>query len=173
MTLPYVVVEAGPDALAEARGELGSLGWRVVDRIAEGRREGGLVYALPVTNEDDAAVALFTAIEGVGLLVDAADAPRPVVDRLCDDLRRLGHLDHRVSAAGPLLSDEERALMDLLAGGSSLGAAAAALHLSRRSADRRLAAARAKLGADASGQAATGQAIASYRRRLERLPRPA
>jgi DNA-binding CsgD family transcriptional regulator len=67
-----------------------------------------------------------------------------------------------------MLSVEERALMDLLAAGSTLGAAADALHLSRRSADRRLAAARAKLGADA-----TGSAIAAYRRRLERLPRPA
>ncbi|GAA3827164.1 hypothetical protein [Nocardioides panacisoli] len=168
MTLPYVVVEAGPDALAEARGELGSRGWRVVDHLDIGHREGGLVYALPVASADDAAVALFTAIEGVGLLVDAASAPRPVVDRLCDDLRRLGHLDHRVSGGGPMLTAEERVLMDLLAGGSTLGAAADALHLSRRSADRRLAAARTKLGADA-----TGAAIAAYRRRLDRLPRPA
>jgi DNA-binding CsgD family transcriptional regulator len=173
MTLPYVVVEAGDQALADARGELTSLGWQVVDRLADGPREGGLVYAVPVTGEDDAAVALFTAIEGVGLLVDAAGAPRPVVDRLCDDLRRLGHLDHRVSVSEPLLTAEERALMDLLADGRTLGAAADALHLSRRSADRRLAAARAKLGADATGQAGTGQAIAAYRRRLERLPRPA
>jgi len=167
MTLPFVVVEAGPDVLADARADLCAVGWQVVDRLEDGPRVGGLVLALPVADEDAAAVALFTAIEGVGLLVDAAGADRRVVDRLCDDLRRLGHLDHRVSAHGPLLTAEERAVMDLLADGSTLGAAAEALHLSRRSADRRLAAARTKLGASA-----TGAAIAAYRRRLERLPRP-
>ncbi|UMG94604.1 hypothetical protein [Nocardioides sp. TF02-7] len=165
MALPYVVVEAGPDVLADARAELRSLGWEVVDRLAE-ERAGGLVLALAVRDADEAAVALFTAIEGVGLLVDAR-AERPVIDRLCDDLRRLGHLEHRVAAPGPLLTDDERALLDLLASGSTLGAAATHLHLSRRSADRRLAAARTKLAADT-----TGQAIAAYRRRLDRLPRP-
>lgn len=167
MTLPFVVVEAGPAALADARADLRAVGWQVVDGLDEGRRDGGLVLELPVSDEDGAAVALFTAIEGVGLLVDASPAERPVVDRLCDDLRRLGHLDHRVGGSGPLLQPEERAVMDLLAAGSTLGAAAEALHLSRRSADRRLASARAKLGASA-----TGAAIAAYRRRLERLPRP-
>lgn len=166
MTLPYVVVEAGADVLADARAELSSLGWQVVDGLVEQARPGGLVLALKVRDDDEAAVALFTAIEGVGLLVDAT-AERPVVDRLCDDLRRLGHLEHRVDACGPFLTDDERALLDLLADGSTLGAAATALHLSRRSADRRLAAAKAKLGADS-----TGQAIAAYRRRLDRLPRP-
>lgn len=167
MTLPFVVVEAGPAVLADARADLRAVGWQVVDRLDEGPRAGGLVLALPVADEDAAAVALFSAIEGVGLLVDASTAERRVVDRLCDDLRRIGHLDHRVSASGPLLDEEERAVMDLLAGGSTLGAAATALHLSRRSADRRLASARTKLGASA-----TGAAIAAYRRRLERLPRP-
>lgn len=122
---------------------------------------------MPVVDENDAAVALFSAIEGVGLLVDVGATQRRVIDRLCDDLRRLGHLDHRVSASRSMRTDEERAIMDLLADGATLGAAADALHLSRRSADRRLAAARAKLGASA-----TGQAIPAYRRRLERLPRP-
>jgi DNA-binding CsgD family transcriptional regulator len=166
MTLPYVVVEAGRDVLDDARAELASLGWQVVDSLGDEERAGGLVLSLKVSDADEAAVALFTAIEGVGLLVDAR-AERPVVDRLCDDLRRLGHLEHRVGSSGPFLTEEERALLDLLAGGSTLGAAANALHLSRRSADRRLAAARAKLGAES-----TGQAIASYRRRLDRLPRP-
>ncbi len=163
MTLPYVVVEAGPEALAEARAELNSRGWRVEEPGAIGPE---VVLAVTVTDADDAAVALFLAIEGVGLLVDARPA-RAVIDRLCDDLRRLGHLDHRVDGSGPHLSTDERALLDLLGDGSSLGDAATALHLSRRSADRRLAAARNKLGADS-----TGQAIAAYRRRLDRLPRP-
>lgn len=164
--LPYIVVEAGPDVVADARAELGSLGWDVVDDLGDGRRPGGQVLALTVSDADEAAVALFTALEGVGLIVDAC-AERPVIDRLCDDLRRLGHLEHRVAAGGPLLTGDERALLDLLADGSTLGAAAATLHLSRRSADRRLAAARTKLGAET-----TGQAIAAYRRRLDRLPRP-
>jgi DNA-binding CsgD family transcriptional regulator len=43
------------------------------------------------------------------------------------------------------LTGEERRLLDLLADGRALGEAAETLHLSRRTADRRLAAARGKL----------------------------
>jgi len=158
---PLVVVEAGPAAVEDARGELLALGWSV---SAEPR--AGTVHELAVADEATAVDAVLSAVAGRGLLVDAT-AERSVVDRLCDDLRRLGHLDHRV-AAGAVLSQDQHALLALLAAGESLGTAAARLHLSRRSADRRLAGARTVLGAGS-----TPAAIAAWQRRLARLPRPA
>lgn len=152
MSRPLVVVEAGPEALEDARGELASRGWADVVGVV-------------VEDDPSAARAVLAALEGRALLVDAR-ADRDVLDRLCDDLRRLGHLDHRV-APTDLLTAEQHALLELLAAGATLGEAAERLHLSRRSADRRLAAAREVLAAPT-----TGAAVASYRRRLQRLPEP-
>lgn len=160
---PLVVVEAGPVALADARGELTALGWDVSTDAAAQPPRG--VVELVVADEGQAAEAVLAALRGLGLLVDAR-AERSLVDRLCDDLRRLGPLDHRVEQ-GPVLTEEQHALLALLADGSTLGAAAQALHLSRRSADRRLAAAREVLAAET-----TSAAVAAYRRRLDPLPRP-
>jgi DNA-binding NarL/FixJ family response regulator len=52
-----------------------------------------------------------------------------------------------------VLSAEQRALLGQLLGGATLGQAARALHLSRRTADRRLAAARAALEARTTAEA--------------------
>lgn len=118
------------------------------DRLAAGAR---LVH---VTGREDAVQAVLAAVEGADLVIDAT-AGRDVIDRLCDDLRRLGAVDHRVEAmpAGPELSADERALLAALLDGASLGEAAVALHLSRRTADRRLAAARRALGASSTAEA--------------------
>jgi DNA-binding NarL/FixJ family response regulator len=51
------------------------------------------------------------------------------------------------------LTGEERRLLELLAAGQALGEAAEALHLSRRTADRRMAAARGKLGVRSTAEA--------------------
>jgi DNA-binding CsgD family transcriptional regulator len=58
-----------------------------------------------------------------------------------------------------VLTAEERDLLALLADGQTLGAAARSLHLSRRTADRRLAGARAKLGV-----ASTAEAVVAFTR---------
>lgn len=93
-----------------------------------------------------AADAVLAAVGGTSLVL-LADAPREVIDRLCDDLRRLGDVEHLIApAAEPTLSATERELLAALLAGCSLGEAAQALHLSRRTADRRLASARAALG---------------------------
>lgn len=170
MNLPLVVVEAGAEVLSDAHAELTSLGWEVLEErsVAEpvGARSGTVVWSLTVEDDGSAALAVLAALEGTGLLIDAR-ADRATVDRLCDDLRRLGHLDHRIGDPGPLLTLEERRLLDLLSNGIALGEAAAQLHLARRTADRRLVAARTKLGVET-----TAQALAAHRRRLDRLPRP-
>jgi DNA-binding NarL/FixJ family response regulator len=134
----YVVLEAAalPDAEAVAR-------------------EAGDVVVLSVADREAAVAAVLAAVRGADLVVTAT-AKRDVIDQLCDDLRRLGTVEHRVEAAvrpAVTLSADERALLAALLGGASLGEAAAALHLSRRTADRRLATARRALGASSTAEA--------------------
>jgi DNA-binding NarL/FixJ family response regulator len=136
------------DALAEVRGG----GWRVVEGF-RGRAGADVVCAGVVGNKDDAAAALLAAVSGCGLLVDAR-AERDVIDRLCSDLRTFGRLEHRLERRHrPALTLEQRELLALLTEGWSLGAAARRLHLSRRTADRRLASARAALGTATTAEA--------------------
>lgn len=118
------------------------------------RNDGSVVCVGVVRNSADAAEALLAALAGAGLVVNA-QAGRDVIDRLVDDLRRLGPVDHRTGEPDsmPELTTQERQLLDRLAEGKTLGAAAAELHLSRRTADRRLASARDKLGASTTAEA--------------------
>ncbi len=103
-----------------------------------------------VDDEASARAALRAALGGADLLVDArADAV--LVDRLCDDLTRLGRVELHSAADDELhrldqLTDDGVALLELLAAGLSLGEAAPRLHLSRRTADRRLAEAKRAVG---------------------------
>jgi DNA-binding NarL/FixJ family response regulator len=134
----YVVLEAAALADAEA--------------VA---REAGGVVVLSVADREAAVAAVLAAVRGADLVVTAT-AKRDVIDQLCDDLRRLGTVEHRVEAAvrpAVTLSADERALLAALLGGASLGEAAAALHLSRRTADRRLATARRALAASSTAEA--------------------
>jgi DNA-binding NarL/FixJ family response regulator len=134
----YVVLEAAALADAEA--------------VA---REAGDVVVLSVADREAAVAAVLAAVRGADLVVTAT-AKRDVIDQLCDDLRRLGTVEHRVEAAvrpAVTLSADERALLAALLGGASLGEAAAALHLSRRTADRRLATARRALAASSTAEA--------------------
>lgn len=115
----------------------------------------------------EAGAAVLAAVAGARLVVWST-ADRDVTDALCDDLRRLGDLDHRVGAAEPLaLSADQRSLLSHLLAGRTLGEAAAALHLSRRTADRRLAAARRGLGVKT-----TAEALAAAVRQGVRPPAP-
>jgi DNA-binding NarL/FixJ family response regulator len=149
---PLVVVEGSDGAYADALAEAHAAGWRIVS--GWDARAADAVCTGAVTGAEDAAAALLAAIGGAGLVVDAR-AEREVVDRLCDDLRRLGRLDHRVGDAGrrPRLTREEQALTELLLEGVSLGEAAKRLSLARRTADRRLASVRAKLGVETTAEA--------------------
>ena len=147
-----LIVAEGPGVFADALAEVRDGGWRIVEGW---RRPGGteVVCAGVVASEEDAAAALLAAVSGCGILVDAR-AERDVVDRLCSDLRTFGRLEHRLERRRrPALTVEQRELLALLADGLSLGDAAERLHLSRRTADRRLAAARATLGAATTAEA--------------------
>lgn len=143
----YIVLEdATASRVREAVAALAGDGAVVRHSWAVGRTETTVCVGT-VTNVEDAGQAVLAAVRGARLVI-CANAPREVIDQLCDDLRRLGSVDHRVgSPRSPVLSIEERALLAQLLAGATLGQAARTLHMSRRTADRRLAAARTTLGA--------------------------
>jgi DNA-binding NarL/FixJ family response regulator len=123
-------------------------------------------HVVRVVDEESASAALLAALDGTRVIVHAT-ASRAVVDRLCDDLRRLARVDLVDEASGVPASSPAAAarpstaelpesgaeLLDALAAGRTLGQAAASLGLSRRTADRRLAAAREALGARSTAEA--------------------
>ena len=152
MRPPLIVVEGPDQAFARARAEVVGAGWETIDGCAAPRRDR--VCLCRVEDEASARSVVMAALAGGGVLAHGV-APREVLDRLCDDLRRLGPLDHRLGdpAPGPALDADERALLELLLGGSTLGWTARQLHLSRRTADRRLAHARELLGARTTAEA--------------------
>jgi DNA-binding CsgD family transcriptional regulator len=158
-----VVVEAGDEVVAAARAALERQGWQVLATEWTGRpptatpRPGRppVVRLGVVATPADAAHAVLAALAGDGLLI-AARAERDVIDRLCDDLRRLGPVDHRLGGedtSPPALSDEQRELLRLLLAGHTLGQAAGLLHISRRTADRRLAGVRRSYGVTSTAEA--------------------
>lgn len=159
--LPLVVLEGSRGVADREAARLRAMGQEVVAGfrtvVARGRQ---VVRVGVVAGPSDAADALLAAIDGAGLIVEAT-ADQATIDRLVDDLRRLGPVDHRSGEANaaPTLDPEARAILGLLAEGHSLGEAAHVLGLARRTADRRLAAARKALGVDR-----TTEAIARTRR---------
>ena len=136
----FVVV---PDrrALVAATDRARAAGRRVVTSVPE--VTPSMLYAAEVGDSLDAQQAVLAALAGADLLL-LCTADDEVVDALVEDLRRLGTVRHQDEDA--VLSAEQAALLRRLHAGQSLGAAAAAENLSRRTADRRLAQARAALG---------------------------
>lgn len=151
---PYIVITGG-SGLAEAAAETRAAGWRVVSGWHPPAGAKQVVCVGRVESAADASAALLAAVAGHGIVFEAA-ADHDLIDRLCDDVRRLGRLEHRDEAdARPSLPADEHALLDRLLSGQTLGQAAAGLHLSRRTADRRLASARRALGAGSTAEALT------------------
>lgn len=162
MAPPLVVIEsANPAADAHARRALAAAqaaGWQPIGGWLAPR--GRYICHGPVATDADAVNALRAAVGGAGVVI-VAEAPRHTIDRLVDDLRRLGPVEHLTAdvPAPAVVDREHRRLLALLAEGLTLGETAAELGLSRRTADRRLGAARRALGAGT-----TAEALASARR---------
>ncbi len=154
---PLLVIEGNSTRMWIEAGRLRAAGFDVVAGFrVRGASARPVVHTGMVADGDAAADALLAAMDGAGLLVDAA-ADRSTIDRLVDDLRRIGPVDHIVGEDGgapggrdmppePEVPPESRAILGLLAEGYSLGEAATILGLSRRTADRRLGDARRALG---------------------------
>lgn len=141
-----LVVLPDEDAWASARSEAMRSGPPVVEEVA--RAAAGTTYAVLVTDEESAQRAALAALGGADVLL-CLRAEEAIADRLLGDLERLGMVRTEPSALTP----DQRALLTRLQAGQPLGTAAAALHLSRRTADRRLAAARAALGVRTTAEA--------------------
>ena len=115
----FVVIEptagdAEPDdAALEAVAAQVAPGSVVVHGWGLGRNAGQarVVRVGWVRSAQDAESAVTEAVAGA-LLVVSATADRDVIDPLCDDLRRLGDVDHRVGQTDrPALTDDERLLL--------------------------------------------------------------
>lgn len=161
--VPVIVLEGPPGCSHEDVELLRRRGFVVVDGFRPPIRSAGVVCIGTIDGPEAAAKALLAALGGAGIVVEA-QADRPTIDRLVDDLRRRGPVDHRtvadaVEPMSPEISVEARAILSLLAMGVSLGEAAHMLGLARRTADRRLAEARRTLGVER-----TTEAIARARR---------
>jgi DNA-binding NarL/FixJ family response regulator len=153
---PLVVCEDPDDDASDLVAEFARNGWTIREGwdVAGGVPDRAkIVLVGDVRNDADASAAVLAAVWGTGVVVRAR-ASRDVLDRLCEDLRRIGPVEH---FTGPrpkqTLDAEQRSLLALLVHGCSLGEAASQLHLSRRTADRRLAAAREALGVETTAQA--------------------
>lgn len=171
MSAPILLVADGagaPAMVAAARRRLTDAGWTVIDGFDARPAMVRAALAGAVTTPRDAASALLAALDGFGLVVHLACDPE-TGDRLVDDLRRVGPVEHLDAGpggpdGGPL-SEDGRAILALLAEGYTLGEAAGRLALSRRTADRRLAEAREALGVTRTTEAI---AIAARRGLLRR-----
>jgi DNA-binding CsgD family transcriptional regulator len=114
-----------------------------------------LVCAGHVDTARDAEAALLAVLGGAGIVAVLPDDD-VLSASFFEDLRRLGGVEVAdESPQNPLerLDEEQRRLLDLLANGLSVTAASRRLFLSRRTADRRLARARAMLGVRSNAEA--------------------
>jgi hypothetical protein len=101
-----------------------------------------------IGDQETLQLAVLAAARGAGV-VAICDTESPLGRALVDDLSRLGPVGHGAEGGGDPVADlvpEQRALLDRLAAGDTIAAAAAAEFLSLRTANRRIAEARALFG---------------------------
>jgi DNA-binding NarL/FixJ family response regulator len=99
-----------------------------------------------IGDQETLQLAVLAAARGAGI-VAICDAESALGRALVDDLGRLGPVRHGADpGAAADLVPEQRALLDRLAAGDTIAAAAAAEFLSLRTANRRIAEARALFG---------------------------
>jgi hypothetical protein len=166
----HVVTTAG-DADTVLR-RLARDGWTVRDGFAlpdptwdvTGNR---LVLHGRIGDHETLQLAVLAAARGAGI-VALCDTGSPLGRALIDDLSRLGPVRHGPEPADGRgtgtaeLVPEQRALLDRLAAGDTIAAAAAAEYLSLRTANRRIAEARALFGVRT-----TREAVLAYLRQRQ------
>jgi DNA-binding NarL/FixJ family response regulator len=149
---PYEVLAPGADLRSRA-AELVRGGWTTHDGFVLPEEPfwlgpARLVAVGSVSSDAAARAALDCAIRGVGLVVDLDDeAPWAVTFR--SDLDRATGAPPSVTGPAPAavpLNTEQREVLDLLADGHSIAQAARMRFLSLRTANRRVAEARERLG---------------------------
>jgi DNA-binding NarL/FixJ family response regulator len=154
---PLVVAEGDETLLTEAAAQLARVGWSLhigwdPPSDAHGSRPRPCVCVGAVRTPRDERDALRVALRGYGLavLVDGAEQHAAFLD----DLTRLGRLEIRADRRPrQTFGEDVRQLLGLMARGATVAEAARQLHLSLRTAHRRLARARALLGARSTAEA--------------------
>ncbi|WP_026931633.1 hypothetical protein [Glycomyces tenuis] len=156
--LPLHVVPTGSDADAIVR-RCAAAGWKAhrgfaLLEPAWDLAERRLVAHGPVADEHTASQAVLAAARGAGVVAVAGGR---IALALAADLRRVGPLGLTPGKAEPddglELDMEQRALLNRLAAGSTIAAAAEAEFVSLRTANRRIAAARSALGVKTTREA--------------------
>lgn len=155
---PRHVVSSGADAETVVRRLIRD-GWTVREGFALPDQSwdvtaARLVLHGRITDLENLQLAVLAAARGAGI-VAVCDSETPVGRALIDDLSRLGTVllgpvgQPAPADPGDMVADlvpEQRALLDRLAAGDTIAAAAAAEFLSLRTANRRIAEARALFG---------------------------
>jgi DNA-binding NarL/FixJ family response regulator len=150
---PPLILAADSTLGDEIARELVASGLRVVHDTAGATAERVAVL-VDATTLAGARAAVLAAANGAAVIA-IVDPNAPAAARLHEDLRRIGPVEvRRRPAPGPVLTDQQRRLLELLAGGSTLDEAALSVHVSRRTAVRRLAEARRALGVLTTAEAA-------------------
>lgn len=173
---PRYVVATSADATTVLR-RLARAGWTTREGFALtdptwDLSAARLVLYGRVTDADTAQLAVYAAARGVGV-VAVADPGDNTGAALLADLARLGpvhrhpHADTPTTAAGAAdpvaqLIPEQRALLERLANGETIAAAATAEYLSLRTANRRIAQARQIFGVRT-----TREAVLAYLRQRD------
>jgi DNA-binding NarL/FixJ family response regulator len=163
------VVASGTDATTVLR-RLARAGWSTREGFALTEAQWDVADARlalfgRITDADTAELALMAAARGAGI-VAITDAAGDIGRALLADLGRIGPVSTDPDAelgtdpaedgggpGGPQLAPEQRALLERLANGETIAAAAAAEFLSLRTANRRIAEAREVLGVRSTREA--------------------
>jgi DNA-binding NarL/FixJ family response regulator len=144
--------------------EFEAKGWLVLEGFdLEGARSTRAIRAGRIAAPEDAKAAILVAARGAGLIVHLLGSEATSAG-LFDDLRRIGIVEFRGAgtptpereprtAAGSALDEDQLTILRLLGEGMTVSSAAKRLHLSRRTAERRLAKARLVLGVGTTAEA--------------------
>jgi hypothetical protein len=170
---PRYIVDTGADATTVLR-RLARAGWTTREGFALPENtwdvtDARLALYGRVGDADTAELAVLAAARGAGIIA-VCDTGTDIGRALLADLARIGPVSTDPDAAhagdadvdtdtGPQLAPEQRALLERLAAGETIAAAAAAEFLSLRTANRRIAEAR-----DVLGVRTTREAVLAYLR---------
>jgi hypothetical protein len=146
--VPLIVVEdqTGYRAVAD---EVAGAGWTMIP-VGSPAQPGTLV-AMVVADPAGAQAAVLEAMRGVGVLV-RADGQRAVIDDLVEDLAHIGQV-LRVDGGNAIrLEPDTWRLLHSIAAGTTVSVAARSLHLSIRTANRRIADAKEVMGVQTRAQ---------------------
>ena len=154
-----IILVSEDGSLETASNEAAALGWSTLRGFRLDERtwdvtDERVVCVGSVATFDDVNLALLAVVRGAGLVARVSDDGE-VRRRLNDNLRHLGRIEQRSHSNGEAaaLSVDQIELCRMLGRGMNLADAAQAMHVSRRTAARRLRDARESLGVATSREA--------------------